>query len=142
MYKKAQISVDFMVAITIALILFLIILKSAHSQKNEADHVIQNLDAKHIAEKIASGINDIYLSGNGAYRNMTLPKKLHGGKIYTLRVYPRSVLINYSSETGENYHSHRILTRDIEGCENGLELTPGKVLIANSNGTIQLTAVP
>lgn len=140
MHKKAQISIDFTMAITLALMFFILILYSAHSQLNELDSVVQSLDAKHVSEKLAIEINSVYLSGNNAAKNITLPETIHGGKIYTLRVYPRSTMVNYSSGEGENFYSHRILTR-INGIEAGLELTPGKIQIQNINGTISLRNV-
>ena len=141
MNQKAQVSVDFTITIMIAMIFFLIILYSAHSQRDEMDSVVLSLDAKHVSEKFALAINDVYLAGNGAVRNITLPKKLYGGKIYTLRVYPRSVLINYSSAEGDKGYAHRILTKDVDGCGNGLHVIPGGIQITNSDGTIYLSPV-
>ena len=105
------------------------------------DSVVQGMDAKHVSEKLAGGINDVYLAGNSAVKTVTLQETVHGGKIYTLRVYPRSVLVNYSSRGGEKFYSHRILTRNINGGESGLELTPGTIQITNTNGTIYLENV-
>jgi hypothetical protein len=136
--QKAQISVDFMISVFIAMILFMVIFYSAYSQQREMDYVIQILDAKHVSEKLALEINAIYLTGNGAVKNVTLPETVHGGVRYTLRVYPHSVLVNYSN-MGGRYYSHRVLTRNINGSESGLELTPGTIQIRNTNGTIYFT---
>ncbi len=138
MHKKAQISVDFTITIFIAMILFLVILYSANAQQREMDYVIQSLDAKHISEKLAGEINDVYLTGNGAVKNVTLPETVHGGVGYTLRVYPRSVLVNYT-QGGDRYYSHRTLTRNINGSGSYQELTPGIIQISNVNGTIYFT---
>ena len=141
MHSKAQVSIDFTISIMIAMILFVIILYSAHSHHHEMDSVVQSMDAKHVSERLAWGIDEVYLAGNGAAGRVNLPETVHGGKNYALRVYPGSVLINYSSREGEKFCSHRILTKNINGTGSGLELTPGTIQITNTNGTIYLENV-
>ncbi len=121
----------------IVMVLFLVILYTVHSQQKEAEYAVQTLDGKHAAERLAQGINDVYLAGWGATKNVTLPEEIRGGKTYTLRVYPRSVVVNYSSREGDRFYSHRILTSDV----NGSGLNPGKVRISNTNGTIYVENV-
>jgi|GEM_PF-1930296 len=140
MDRKGQISVDLIISIIIAMILFVFILNFAESQYKKTEDTIRVLNAKHIAEKLAREINNQYLAGNGAVKYITLPKTLHGGKIYNIRVFPGAVLVDYTV-MGERNPSYKTLTSDIYGAQNGLNLNPGRIRISNVNGTIYLENV-
>lgn len=128
---------DFLVSIIIAMFFFAFILNYADTQYKITEETIQGLNSKHVAEKLAQEINSQYLAGNGAVKYVTLPITLHGGRAYGIKVFPGMVMLNYSIREERN-PSHRTLTRDIYGAQNGLDLNPGIIKISNINGTIYL----
>ena len=134
---KAQVSLDFMLSILAALMFFLLIIVYANDRFHDASSIITNQDAKTKAKTLALAINDVYLSGDGSYRNITLASTLYGGRTYTIKVYPNSVTLSYTLDSDRDV-SYRTITSSIDGIGGGLSINPGLIIITNSEGVIQI----
>jgi hypothetical protein len=132
---KAQITIDFMLAVGVALIFFIILLNIIHAQEQERDEIVEKMYARNVIEDLASTINSVYLAGEGSNRTVILPATLEGGASYTLRAYPKSVLIAYKN--GEKIQSTGILPANV-GDGDYIEVTPGKIRITYSGGRINI----
>ncbi|MFH1403718.1 MAG: hypothetical protein ABIH11_05555 [Candidatus Altiarchaeota archaeon] len=132
---KAQITVDFMIAIGVALTLFILILQTINSQDSQRRDIVHRVEAKNLAEELASAINSVYLSGEGSNRTIVLPHTMQGGVGYEVRVYPKSVLVRYDDNV--RMQSTGTLTADIGPGEYVL-VDPGRIMISYSGGVLKV----
>ncbi|MFH1055384.1 MAG: hypothetical protein V1744_04750 [Candidatus Altiarchaeota archaeon] len=131
---KGQMSFDFMVTLGVALVMFVLLLNAAFSQQEQAFDVMGASEARTILDDFAVRMNSVYLAGNNASRTHRLPGALKGGE-YTLRVYPRSILLTY--DVGQRrYYSTRTLAANIS--TDIADFSGKNIRIRNVGGTIQL----
>jgi len=131
---KGQITIDFMLSMGAALVIFILLLDATFNQETQARELMQEADARNLMEDLAVNIDSVYLSGGNSSRVYTLPETLSGGVSYTLSVYPRSILLGYENG-GQKYYSTRILAESINGTS-FVSLAPGKIRITNVDYTI------
>ena len=127
---------DFMVSFGLADLLFLLLLNPIYSHEMQAREIMQRMDAKALLEDFARSIDSVYLAGNNASGFYVLPETLAGGRNYTLRVYPKSVLLNY--EYGDRrFYSTRIIAGDVNNTAY-VELSPGRVRIRSVEDVVYI----
>ncbi len=125
--SKSQITADFIITISIAMIIFLAVFAIAGKRNSILDSTRERLYAKQEADKAALEINSVFLAGSGANKSVFLPAALKGGSTYNITVYPSSRIVNidyYFNGVKRNYQAG-ILTSNISG-------------ISGINGTIRL----
>jgi len=126
-----------------AMLLLLVFVQTILSRQGDLAETQWRMQAEHIAEKLAKEINAVYLAGENASKNVTLPERLRGGKNYTIEIRgspePGAVLIlipfTGKGEEETLYYSQRLITGNINGTP--LTLSPhANIYIHRYNNTI------
>lgn len=127
---KSQITADFIITISIALIIFLAVFAIADKRNNALDSTRERLYAKQEADKVALEINSVFLAGSGTNKSVFLPATLKDGSPYNITVYPslRMVNIDYYFNGEKRNYQAGILTSNASS-------------ISGINGTIRLSNV-
>src|SRR3989338_6726009 len=127
---KSQITADFIITISIALVIFLAVFAIADKRNNMLDSTRERLYAKQEADKAALEINSVFLAGIGTNKSVFLPATLKGGSPYNITVYPSLRIVNidyYFNGEKRNYQAG-ILTFNASS-------------ISGINGTIRLSNI-
>jgi len=135
--EKGQVTVEFTAVIALATIIFLVVVNLITQERRATSQAMWAADAEDTAMKIARTINSIYLAGDGAKTNLTLPKKLVGGLNYTVTLRPHLVTV-YVPAYGREFECKH-LTGDVEGGASSLTLQPGTTVFENVNGSVEIT---
>jgi uncharacterized protein (UPF0333 family) len=132
-FSKAQISAEFVIIASIALIIFLIIFSIIDKRNDELYSTRTMLYAREEADNLASSINTIFLAGDGAQKTISLPETLRDSKNYTINIYPSNHLLEITwSSLGKNKHyAAPLITANIAGSLTSLSNTT--LTITNSN---------
>ena len=132
--SKAQISAEFIIIVSIALVVFLMMFSIIDKRNDELYSTRTMLYARKEADNLASSINTIFLAGDGAQKTITLPETLRDDKNYTINIYPTNHLVEIIwSSLGENrQYTSPLLTANITG--NLTSLSNTTLTITNSNG--------
>ena len=136
MAKKSQISVEFIIVFSAALIIFLIMFAIVEKKNSELYSARTTLYARQEADKLASSINTIFLAGEGAKKTVTLPEKLVNDESYSVNIYPSSRFIEITwIVLGENkQYTNTLITSNITGSLNSL--SNRTIIISNVAGGI------
>ncbi len=100
MRMRGQISVDFLVGISVVILIFLVLMGYVSQRQREVSGAMVMLNAKKVCRDLAGSINHVYLSGDNTVKEITLPVALRGGKNYTIKIYPRAVVVVALDEGG------------------------------------------
>lgn len=122
---KAQISAEFFIIFVCVMMLLLIFTTIYYSQTLNLFQTGSTLSAKKLAYQVASAINGVYLAGNGASYNLSIP---YSNESITLS--GNSVLV----EGGNAKVSAPVLTNNL----NATNVAHGAVTIKNNNGLIEV----
>ena len=128
--SKSQITVDFIITISIALIIFLAVFVIADKRNSILDSTREMIYAKQEADKAALEINSVILAGSGTNKSVFLPETLKGGSPYNITIYPSLRIVNidyYFNGEKRNYQA-------------GI-LTSNASSISGINGTIRLSNI-
>lgn len=133
--KKAQISVDLLIIMSIALIMFMFFFKIASDKTQQFEIQSSQLYAKELTEKVAQEIRSAYLGGDGYVKRVNLPSSLMNNRDYSLNFYPDYFLleINYSINGEDSRYASFIPTARISG---NLSNINQPITIMNENGAI------
>ena len=133
---KSQITADFIITISIALIIFLAVFAIADKRNGMLDSIRESLYAKQEADKTALEINSVFLAGDGTNKSVFLPATLKGGSPYNITVYPslRILNIDYYFEGGKRNYQAGILTSNVSSIS-GIN---GTIRLANINRGVQI----
>ncbi len=123
---KSQVAIDFLIAIGVALSLFILLINTITAQERMRTEVVNRVDSKVLIENLAIAINSVYLAGEGSNRTIYIPESFEGGRSFTLRVYPKSIYLAYSGT--QKIQATGILPAQIEG-GSYIDVNPGKVII-------------
>jgi hypothetical protein len=136
--NNAQISSDFLIVLSIALIIFLVFFSISIKRNDQLDAEKTKLYAKTLSDKLAMEINSMHLMGSGVQKTITFPNTLKDQTLYTLNIYPQShlVVINWEYKGTLKKYQSSILTSNITGALQGIN---GSILILNLNGELILT---
>jgi hypothetical protein len=131
---RGQVTLEFIVIIAIAFIIFLIIFSFISQERRSANQMVWSQDAQNLANSIADNINSVYLAGNGARINMTLPIKLIGAIDYGVTVRRR--LVTVSTPLYEREFDSKTQVADVCNSYVGLNVVVGEIMIVNMNNTV------
>ena len=134
---RSQLSTEVVILLA-GLLIILMALISAFSNNPERGFLDRrSISARESCEKLSSGINNIYLAGDGAVQVLYIPPTLIDGTAYVLdiRASNRLADIKWLSRSVFTYYESQILTTSVAGNLTGIQ---GTVTIANSNGTISI----
>ena len=134
--RRGQITFDFMVALGLALVMFILMLNAVYNLERQAREAVDAVEARTLVNDFAVNINSVYLSGENASRSFSLPETLSGGIPYSLRTYGDSLVISF--ERGQvHYYSVNILGGRLDST--GLDDLAGRELvISRSQGVVYL----
>ena len=130
MDNKAQISPDFLVAIIFLGLIALAIFGTYGDSEKEAFDTIEAIKNKGVADKIAKGIDDASIMGDGSQNIIELPYTLSGGDDYNVTLRPHVLLLYWK----DGDVASRYFTGNLNQSE--INLTAGDLNISNINGTV------
>lgn len=133
---KAQISVDFIMIFSVALIIFLFLFSIVSKRNGELDSTRTLLYAKSVSDKLAFDINSIFLAGNGVTKTILLQSTLKDDTNYDLNIYPTEHLIKINWNNRQ--YSSTLLTSSLSGALTSLQ---GEYDIANVDGIITIASL-
>lgn len=133
--RKAQISTELILILSIVFIMFLVILGTIDKRTDEYQYNRRLMDAKKYSEKVATTINMVYLSGAGTSATINMPTTLIDNTNYSINIYPKNhmVEISWMSKIDMRQHHNQIVTANITGNLTGLN---GNINITNIDGGI------
>lgn len=136
--RKAQISVDFLIVLSIALIMFMFLFKTASDRTQQFDIEASRVYAKELNDRLAQQIKSVYYAGDGSVLHVDLPNTLANDLDYSINFYPNYHLveINYTAGTIDSRYSAFVPTSAIYG--NLINLHQ-PITIRNSNGVIVIS---
>jgi uncharacterized protein (UPF0333 family) len=131
-HNKSQANVEFLMILSILLIFLLIFISIITKKNDNFDLKNEQLEAKTIVEEIANNINNIYLAGDGSYKEIYLSEKINGISDYNITIFSeaRLVQIDYKKKA----YNFPILTSNIDN----MILNYGKAEIRNNKGKIEI----
>ena len=124
MNKKAQISAEFIIILMLLMSVFVFAVFVYGEQNTGFINSRENFEAKLLSEKIARGINNVYLDGNGAKTVILADKRVNDFNAY---ISGNAVIV----EWGNNYVDSSVLTSNVTVNS----LTLGQFVNIKNNGT-------
>ncbi|MCX6778175.1 MAG: hypothetical protein NT157_04810, partial [Candidatus Micrarchaeota archaeon] len=125
---RGQISADFLVAFTVALILFLFVINMYQERSYLTRQASQTIAAENLASKLASCVNGVAMGQEGSACIVPLPSDI-GGLNYSLAVRDRLLEVNY----GEKSVFEPLYTDRIE-----LGSPEGAAIITKTGGVVRI----
>ncbi len=111
--KKAQVTVEMILVVALILLMFTLALVTAHRKNVESTDFKLQLDAKRIAQSLATNINSIAEQGPGYFKFFSLPAYLYGGNEYTINVSGNFVEIYWDTRYGEQGYITQVVTSNV-----------------------------
>lgn len=127
---KAQVSVEFMVLISILLILFILYIKNSLSLQKDMTAIKIDQEAKKLSDRIAFEINTAVKSGNGYKRNFFVENSFAGISNFNIFVDNYEVKLVWD----QDFVTSQIVTKNITG-----DVGKGWNLIENRDGVIHVS---
>lgn len=109
--RKTQISVEFIVILFTVILLFSIGLLIYQNKNKQMNAFKEDIEAKDILHKIALGIQDAYLGGNGTTFYYVLPEKIYGMYEYELGSHAEDHILYIT--WNDNYYSYPLITSSV-----------------------------
>ena len=126
---RGQESFSFVIAISAALIIFLLMIPLIEYDTKSSVIINNFLKADSIIERLSDAIVRSYLSGNGTNEYISL----HGDIEFNVTIVPRYIVIYFNNETKSK---HVIASNISQGI-----FEPGEYLISNKEGFINVTKI-
>ncbi|MFA5141591.1 MAG: hypothetical protein WC471_01315 [Candidatus Woesearchaeota archaeon] len=136
--RKAQISVDFLIVLSIALIMFMFLFKTASDRTQQFDIEASRVYAKELNDRLAQQVKSVYYAGDGSVLHVDLPVTLMNNLDYSINFYPAYYLveINYTAGTIDSRYSAFVPTSLVSG---NLVNIHQPITIRNVNGAIVIS---
>ena len=133
--RKTQISADFIITISIALIVFLAVFYIADNRNTALRSYEASLYAKQEADRLALALNSIFIAGPNSTGTIFFAGTLKDGTQYNLSLVPskHTVNIEYDFEGLQRQHQAGILTANVTG---DLINMSGNLRLSSSEGGI------
>jgi hypothetical protein len=135
--KKAQLSTDFVITLSIILLIFIGIAFTVSLRHEQMLFVARRTYAEDIVEKLALNINSVYLAGDGTAKQVVLPLSLRDDGNYHIDVYPSEHLleVTFWFDQQRRHYSYPIITANVTGTLTGINST---VNLTNIDGGITI----
>lgn len=127
---KAQVSIEFMILISILALLFILYTQNSLSLQRDMITIKVDQDAKKLSDKIAFEINTAVKSGDGYERRFYVEDSFGGISDFNISVKNYAVTISW----GQRSVSSQITTKNITG-----NVSKGWNLIENGVGNIYVS---
>jgi hypothetical protein len=134
--KKSQLSVDFIIVLSIAFIIFLVMFSIADKRNNTIDSQRTRLYAKQEADKLALELNSMQISGPSVNKTIRFPDSLKDETPYNMTIYPqeRLVRILYDFQEKTRHYDTTILTSNVSNTSD----IKGNIKLVHSEGGIEI----
>lgn len=135
---KAQISAEFVIIASIALVVFLIVFAIIDKRNSNLYSTKTMLYARQESDSLANSINTVFLAGDGARKVISLPETLKDSSNYTINIYPTFHLIEITWDyLGKNkQYTSTLITSNITGSTSSLSNIT--LTITNNDGGISI----
>jgi hypothetical protein len=135
MMGKAQLSTEVVILLAALLIVLMTILSAFSNSPERSFLNRRSISAREYSEKLAFGINNIFLAGDGASQSLAIPTTLIDGTNYSISIIPakRLVEIRWQSKQDLMQYSNQLITSKIGGKTTGII---GMANLTNLNGTV------
>lgn len=124
---KAQVSIEFIVLVSVLLLIFIAFLLSSSSLKFRLIGIKSDTEAKELCDDIASEINHAVRAGNGYERRFHVEDSFYGVSNFDISIEGNSVFIDWNKKSV----SSMIITNNVVG-----DVSKGWNKINNTNGVI------
>ncbi len=126
---RGQSSAELIIILAVFFLLLLGVL-AVVSQRDDLFFALQpRLSARTIADRFATGLNSVFLGGEGTTATAVLPAALDDGSPYLLSVYPaaRLVEIRWEHRGGVEHYGASLIIAHVDGT------------LANLSGAVEMT---
>ncbi len=122
---KAQVSVEFMISLSIMLLLFLLLSGIASQRFDQAMHERIDGSAKAVLATFVMNLNSVFIGGEGATLSIDLPLTIENNDGYAIHILPGTNLarITYANPGGMQYYDLPLITRATTGRTEGINGT-------------------
>lgn len=136
--QKSQVSVEFIIILSILLFMFLIVFIVADKRTAEMYNLRTKLYAKIEADKFAADINGVFLAGSGTKKITMLHGTLKDNSAYNISIYPteHKLEIVWQSSGINDHYSAALIAGNISGSLSNLNYP---VNVSNVNGGIVIS---
>lgn len=131
--RKAEVSMEFMVFIGILLLFFVLFIEVVGVNNRDIDESTISTSAGNILDTVVNEINTATRI-QGYYREFFIPLRLSSGDDYSITIYTDLRMVKIEWDDGKNIMSN-IVTENVIG-----NVTPGKNIIKNINGEVNISA--
>lgn len=133
--KKSQTIAEFIIMLSVVLVIFVVFFNVFDETRDEISILNAELLAKQQAQKLASGIDSVYLAGSGSRMNVYLPDTLKGGINYNITIMPQKhiLYVQYSHFQDTRVYQFPIITGNITGNTTDIN---GGINLTNTDGEI------
>ena len=135
--KKAQISVDLIIVLSILLIIFMSLFATIFQRNTQIASYKKQYYARSLSDKAASEINSVFLAGSGATKTIGLPESMKDNTNYNISIYPnaRIVEIRWMHRQETRHYGSPIITSNITGT---LTEISDDFIATNNNGVVEI----
>lgn len=136
--RRAQVSIEMVILLSALLILLMGIISTFSSATDRSFISRRAVSAREFSERLAYGINNVYLAGEGAETEILIPQTLIDNTNYSISIYPSSHILEVSWKARQDIERHQVqlLTAGLTGNLSGIH---GPVSLLNANGTVVIT---
>lgn len=136
--RKAQVSVEMVILLSALLILLMGIISTFSSASDRSFFSKRTVSAREFSERLAYGINNVYLAGEGASTEVVLPETLIDNTNYSIIIYPSQHLLEISWRARQDTERYQVqlLTGGLSGSLSGIH---GAVQLSNAHGSVIVT---
>lgn len=136
--KIAQVSIEFLIIISVALIMFLFLFNTAYQKSEQYAVHSAKLYARQLIDNLNQQIYSVYLAGDGTSKLIELPDTLRNNLDYSINFYPdyKIVELNTTILTKQIKESSILPTKKIECQLNNINY---QISVTNNNGVLIIT---
>jgi hypothetical protein len=132
---RAQVSVDFIIASLVVMIIFTVIFGVYITKTDGIGDVMSNLESQRIGERIAWSMNDVSRGGDGANAEVFIPDRIWGEEYY-VSIEGRWVEVTYQHGGEENRMAFPLMTNKTKG---GVFMPNSRLSVVNKGGVVEVS---
>lgn len=135
---RAQTSVEFILILSIAFSVFLLVLSVVDDRNTDALRRRSILLARATLESFSADVNRVAISGSGTRKTHELIEGKSDIGNYTIVITPHARIaeIRWQYKNQNKFYSVPLITSNISG---NLSLKPGRITLSNNNGGVQIS---
>jgi hypothetical protein len=136
MRAKSQVSVEFIIILSVLFIILLVILGTVYKRNTLLNSRNTEMFAKQVALQFSSELNAVFLVGDGFNKSINLPPTLRDGTGYNISVFGTDHVVDIVwTKLKTRSYSVPIIPGNINGTTTNLN---GQINVTNRLGVIQI----